>query len=161
RRGLYRGHDARGADRQRRPGAGRQVDGRTPGRRSGRWLPRRRSARRPGPPVRRAAQHSQGRSFLKQGLTSSEGSWARLVRFLGQDIWREERGEGIIRAALESSLRVATIVLRSSLRHRLTVRAAAMTYITLFSLVPTLAVAFSIFKALGGLTRATDVLMPK
>jgi len=36
-----------------------------------------------------------------------------------------------------------------------------MTYITLFSLVPTLAVAFSIFKALGGLARTTDVLMPK
>jgi membrane protein len=65
------------------------------------------------------------------------------------------------RPSLAPPLRLASAVARGFERHELSTRAAALTYATLFSLVPTLAVAFAMFKAFGGLDRATEVLLPK
>jgi membrane protein len=58
------------------------------------------------------------------------------------------------------ALRVARTVVRGFHRHELSTRAAALTYGTLFSLVPTLAVAFAMFKAFGGMEQAREVLLP-
>jgi len=58
------------------------------------------------------------------------------------------------------ALRVLRAVARGFQRHELSTRAAALTYGTLFSLVPTLAVAFAMFKAFGGMEQAREVLLP-
>ncbi len=57
--------------------------------------------------------------------------------------------------------RFGVAVLHGIERHELSTRAAALTYGTLFSLVPMLAVAFAMFKAFGGLEQAKDVLLPR
>jgi membrane protein len=58
-------------------------------------------------------------------------------------------------------LRVALVAVTGIFRHQVLVFAAALTYISIVSLVPTLAVAFAMFKAFGGLEQAQRVLMPK
>jgi len=79
--------------------------------------------------------------------------------FLGRTIWvHHRRGERSLRAALYSMLRVVVLVVRGFLDHDLTTRAAALTYSSLLALVPTLAVAFSIFQAFKGLDRAHEQL---
>jgi len=58
-------------------------------------------------------------------------------------------------------IRVAILAGTGVFRHQILVFAAALTYISIVSLVPTLAVAFAMFKAFGGLEQAKLVLMPK
>jgi membrane protein len=58
-------------------------------------------------------------------------------------------------------LRVGVHVWHGIRSHQLFIRAAALTYVTLVSLVPTLAVAFAMFKAFGGLDTAKAQLIPK
>jgi membrane protein len=63
--------------------------------------------------------------------------------------------------ALILPIRVAILSATGVFRHQVLVFAAALTYISIVSLVPTLAVAFAMFKAFGGLDQAQRVLMPK
>jgi membrane protein len=63
--------------------------------------------------------------------------------------------------AVALPLRIATRVWGSVWAHGLPIRAAALTYLTLVTLVPTIAVAFAMFKAFGGITQAKAVLLPK
>jgi membrane protein len=65
----------------------------------------------------------------------------------------------VIAAALPP--RIGVQVWRGIWSHGLPMRAAALTYITLVSLVPTLAVGFAMFKAFGGLDQAKAVLLPR
>ncbi len=58
-------------------------------------------------------------------------------------------------------LRVGVQVWRGMWTHGLPMRAAALTYVTLVSLVPTVAVGFAMFKAFGGLDQAKTILLPK
>jgi len=58
-------------------------------------------------------------------------------------------------------LRVAVHVWRGIWAHGLPMRAAALTYVTLVTMVPTLAVGFAMFKAFGGLDQAMTVLLPR
>lgn len=58
-------------------------------------------------------------------------------------------------------LRITVQVWRGIWSHGLLMRAAALTYVTLVSLVPTVAVGFAMFKAFGGLDQAKAVLLPK
>jgi len=58
-------------------------------------------------------------------------------------------------------LRIAVQVWRGVWSHGLPIRAAALTYVTLVTLVPTIAVGFAMFKAFGGLDQAKAVLLPK
>lgn len=78
------------------------------------------------------------------------GPIGRLRAFFGEDIWagpapRGRRG----RRLLYRASRVAYATARGVLVNRLTVRAAALTYYTVLSLVPFLAFAFAILKGFG------------
>lgn len=80
----------------------------------------------------------------------------RLRRFADEDLWSPA-----IMAAAQPLSRVGLLVGRtlylltfSFSRERLRLRSAALTYMTLLSLVPALAVAFSVFAAFGGLKDA-------
>jgi membrane protein len=58
-------------------------------------------------------------------------------------------------------LRIGVLAASNMGRHQLPIRAAALTYVSLFSVVPTLAVAFTIFRAFGGLEWAQNEIMPR
>lgn len=74
----------------------------------------------------------------------------RLYTFFVHDLWAIElTARGGLRAALLDILRVSTVVVRDVLSGELTLRAAGLVYTTLLSLVPLLAVSFSVLKAFG------------
>lgn len=85
---------------------------------------------------------------------------ARFETFFRLDIWSREAlaqaGPG--RRLLIMAARVAYIVVSGFGAERIKLRAAALTYVSLLSLVPALAVVFSIFTAFGGLEEVTQRL---
>jgi membrane protein len=87
------------------------------------------------------------------GPQDERGGLDRLRAFFGQRIWavRADRlGRG--RALLYRASRVAYASVRGFVLHRLTVRAAALTYYTVLSIVPFLAFAFAVLKGFGAYT---------
>jgi membrane protein len=91
---------------------------------------------------------------------------AQAIRTLAARLRREifERDLGtapLSTRALLLPVRVLFVAVVGIFRHQVLVFAAALTYISIVSLVPTLAVAFAMFKAFGGLEQARRVLMPK
>jgi len=88
--------------------------------------------------------------------------WQRLRHALHLEVWRRDLAAGSQwRRMMIVALRVASLAARGFQRHELFTRAAALTYITIFSILPLLAVAFAVFAAVGGLEQAKAVLMPK
>lgn len=79
----------------------------------------------------------------------------RLQGFWNQEIWHRERfPEGAPRPVGRAIILVARtlyVIASGFGRERLRMQAAALTYVTLLSLVPALAVVFSLFTAFGGL----------
>ena len=86
------------------------------------------------------------------------GLWARIRHEVAE---RDLTGAPFSERALLLPLRVGIVSVSGIFRHQVLVFAAALTYISIVSLVPTLAVAFAMFKAFGGLEQARRVLMPK
>ena len=81
----------------------------------------------------------------------------RLRRYFGDRIWDERPAElprG--RAALLRATRVAYSTVRGFLEDQLTVRAAALTYFSVLSLVPLLAFTFAILKGFGAYRTLVD-----
>lgn len=64
------------------------------------------------------------------------------------------------RRAVEA-LRLLSALVDGIQRHHLTTQAAALTFTTVFSLVPTLAVGFAVFQAFGGIEEAKALLLPR
>lgn len=90
------------------------------------------------------------------------GLRARVHAFLEKDIWEwDTAGTGRLRAFAITQLRIYFIIARGFVRERLNLRAAALTYITIFSLIPVLAVSFAVFNAFGGLKQVQDKLLPE
>ena len=72
--------------------------------------------------------------------------------FLQSQVWEQElSGRSWIEVFGIRQLRVGIIVVKGITSGNLALRASAMTYATLLSLVPLLVVAFTVFRALGGL----------
>ena len=77
-------------------------------------------------------------------------SWrARIERFLTRDVWAQDISHlPTFRRWLYKVARVAYLTVRGATEDRCTSRAAALTYVTVLSIVPLLALAFSVAKGL-------------
>jgi len=73
----------------------------------------------------------------------------RLRSFFADRIWRTRGDLGRGRAVLYSLARIAYAAVRGFLVNQLTLRAAALTYLSVLSIVPFLAFAFAVLKGLG------------
>ncbi len=84
-----------------------------------------------------------------------ERAWNRVETFLTHDIWQEgsPHTEDWPLGPLYRVLRVVQLALRGVLRNRATFTASALTFVTVLSLVPLLAFAFSVAKGVGGYER--------
>ncbi len=91
----------------------------------------------------------------------SPRTWlTRLSLLRGRDLWERDLNDfGWPRRAAITALRIVVAVRRGVTRHQLATRAGSLTYVTIFSLVPTLAVAFAMFSAFGGMQNARDMLL--
>ena len=74
----------------------------------------------------------------------------KLKQFFQITLWQEtaEQSNGLIRAVMET-LKVSHIVIRELAKGELNLRAMSLVFTTLLSLVPLIAVAFSVLKAFG------------
>lgn len=87
---------------------------------------------------------------------------AEIGRGLHREVWeRDLTAVPAWRRAAVMTARVLMLAFRGWDRHEILTRAAALTYVTIFGLVPTMAVALAMFKAFGGFEQAKDVLLPR
>ncbi|HUG55270.1 MAG TPA: YhjD/YihY/BrkB family envelope integrity protein [Vicinamibacteria bacterium] len=87
------------------------------------------------------------------------GDWKDwLSRRWDEAVWQARPEEGAVSQRFRAHLRAAEAAVLSFGADRITLRANALTYRTLLSLAPFLAVAFSVFKAFGGLHAAEEAL---
>ena len=88
-----------------------------------------------------------------QSANPIERAWNRVEAFLTRDIWATDADEhGWPLSPLYRVLRVIQLALRGVLRNRATFTASALTFVTVLSLVPLLAFAFSVAKGVGRLS---------
>jgi membrane protein len=82
---------------------------------------------------------------------------ARVRRFLLHGVWDIDLGRvGALRSGLVIMLRVALLVAEDARCNQIYLRAAALTYKTIFSIVPLLAVMLAFFKGFGGTDKARE-----
>ncbi len=89
-------------------------------------------------------------------------AWERLRRFLKKDVWAADLG-GIptFRALFYRAARVLFLAVRGLVKNECLNQAAAMTYVTVLSLVPLMALAFSVAKGFGFYdSLVADTIMP-
>lgn len=79
--------------------------------------------------------------------------WKALERWIHRHDPVRERG---LREALVRTVRIAYLVVRDFLEDTVLVRAAALTYVTVLSIVPVLAVAFALAKGFGAYERLRE-----
>src|SRR5262245_62132947 len=79
------------------------------------------------------------------------GAWSSATRFWDHDLWTDELSarSGGLRCSGVRTLRVVIAVARASQDRLLNLHAMGLVYATLLSLVPFLAVTFSVLKAFG------------
>ncbi len=76
--------------------------------------------------------------------------WRRGRRWLEHDLWRQPtQGDSGLRTLLIQVVRVVVLALRGFATNEMQLRASALTYYSLLSLVPALALAFGIAKGFG------------
>lgn len=88
---------------------------------------------------------------VSPGLQGPLGRWiGRIHRFFAEDVWSAEvDGASLPKRALYRLARLIYLVVHGFRVDRCGFQAATLTYITVLSLVPMLAFAFSLFKGLG------------
>lgn len=85
---------------------------------------------------------------------------SRLVRLLGTEIWQQDATQGgLATRAGVTVLRLLVVVARASQDGPLNLRAMGLIYSTLLSIVPLLAVGFSVLKAFGAHYRIEPMLL--
>src|SRR5262245_15008187 len=86
-------------------------------------------------------------------------AWSSATQFWDQDLWTEDwSARGRLRCWGVQTLRVVTAAVRASRDRLLNLYAMGLVYATLLSLVPFLAVAFSLLKAFDAHVRLEPVL---
>jgi membrane protein len=97
----------------------------------------------PGP-----QSHTGGK--IREEERSMINPWEKARDFILRDLWEIDRSSyGKWRALLLDSLQILVVVIKDMLSGDLTLRAMGLVYTTLLSLVPLLAVSFSVLKAFG------------
>jgi membrane protein len=87
---------------------------------------------------------------MKEGGKAMRNPWKKVRDFILEDLWATDRQEvGRWRALSLDALRLVAVVVKDVLSGELTLRAMSLVYTTLLSLVPLLAVSFSVLKAFG------------
>lgn len=92
-------------------------------------------------------------------MKSSVGAWFKKAQeFVLHDVWTLEIGSASsIKALLVRILRTAVLVIRGIRDDELPIRASALTYATLMSIVPLLGFIFAIFKGFGAAEQMQNV----
>lgn len=80
---------------------------------------------------------------------SLDGVYQRVQRFFAGDIWRRELKPGSIADSGLRVLQFGVMVVEGFVRDQLLLRASALTYISILSIVPVLAIALNILRAIG------------
>jgi membrane protein len=87
------------------------------------------------------------------------GAWSGMQRYLERDLWTVDTSARALPARVGiGALRLAVVLVRALTDPQLNLEATALVYRTLLSLVPLLAVAFSVLKAFGAQYRIEAVL---
>lgn len=73
-----------------------------------------------------------------------------IEQFFADGLWRSERNEGAVVRSGRQALQVAVIVSQGLARNHTMLRASALTYFTMLSLIPLLALAIGLVNAFGG-----------
>ena len=82
--------------------------------------------------------------------SKSKSFMERLKVFLTKDIWAFDLGQkGPLRRAIGNTVKVAVIAVRTFLDDKVMTKAAALTYSTLFAIVPILALLFAVGRGFG------------
>lgn len=87
-------------------------------------------------------------------------NWQDIKRFFNTTMWADFSAEShVLWRGLVNALRVSYIVIRELMKGELNLRAMSLVFTTLLSLVPLLAVAFSVLKAFGVHNQIEPALM--
>ncbi len=81
--------------------------------------------------------------------TSLKDQTGRIIRFVSRDIWLEDGSTDRKQQGLAGLLKWLYLVVHGFIKDQCLLRASALTYTTVLSIVPFLAVAFSISKGMG------------
>ncbi len=91
-------------------------------------------------------------------MKSALNPYHRLAVFFGDTIWKEPP-DGPVRTLFYQILRVVLLTLYGLKDHFILLRASALAYSTILSIVPILAIAFSVMKGLGIQTRLERIVV--
>jgi membrane protein len=93
--------------------------------------------------------------------TQSSGWWDRVVHFVDRDLWRAEASALFGLRWARRGLQFLVLVVQGFAQDMLLLRASALTYYTVLSLIPLLAIALSILKALGVSENLAAIIIDK
>ncbi len=99
---------------------------------------------------------------MKKRLRRTKVYYQRFLRFIHRDIWLLEFDEKVrFRDRLFRLLRIVLLVMREFTHNSVQLRATALTYYSMMSMVPIVAMGFGIAKGFGLETRLADVIHEK
>jgi membrane protein len=97
-----------------------------------------------------------------ENAKTAEPRWKRWVNFFTEDVWRFDFSELTrVRKSALQALQVLLLVSERFFKDRLMLRAGALTYTTMLSIVPLLAFMFAVLKGLGVQRRLEPIVLER